>query len=177
MKQIKVLCTGNPNHRGIGQAVNQWFPDADFVSRSNGFDLTTIEGLKKLTAILNNYNVLINNSYCSAGTQIKILELAHTMGFTGNVFNIGSMAEFKNLSHIRPDYSIEKQQLRDRSIELLSDQFKTTHLTVSGFKDRGSSSDHQMDAIEIVKSIQWVLDSNVSIPQLSIVDLVCMPTI
>jgi hypothetical protein len=177
MNQNKVLCTGNPSHRGIGEAVKQWFPDADFVSRSNGYDLTTPAGLQKLKHILSDYDILINNSYCAPGVQLKILELAHEVDFVGNIFTIGSMAEFKNLAHIRPDYSLEKQQLRDRSIELLSEHFKTTHLTVSGFKDRGIHSDDQMDAIEIVKAIQWVMNTPVTIPHLSLVDLKCMPTI
>ena len=171
----KVLCTGNPAHRGIAMSVKEWFPDADFVSRTNGFDLSTIDGLNKLKDILPKYNIIINNAYIAPGTQIKILNLIAETGVVGHVFSIGSASEFKTVRHYLPEYGLEKEQLRDRSIELLRPTLKTTHIIVSGFQDRQPTSDFKMSAGEIVKSIQWVLDSTYAVPCISVIDLATAP--
>jgi hypothetical protein len=171
----KVLCTGNPAHRGIAMSVKEWFPDADFVSRTNGFDLSTIDGLNKLKCILPKYNLIINSSYIMPGIQRKILDLINEVDVVGHVFSIGSVAEFKTVRHYSPEYGLEKEQLRDRSIELMSPTFKTTHITVSGFQDQHTTSDFKMCASEIVKSIQWVLDSTYAVPYISVVDLATAP--
>jgi hypothetical protein len=171
----KVLCTGNPSHRGIAMSVKEWFPDADFVSRTNGFDLTTLDGINKLKYILPKYNLIINNAYIAPGMQCRILDLINEVGVTGYVFSIGSVAEFKTVRHYTPEYGLEKEQLRNRSIELLSPTLKTTHIIVSGFQDQQSTSDFKMSANEIVKSIQWVLDSTYAVPCISVVDLATAP--
>jgi hypothetical protein len=171
----KVLCTGNPAYRGIAMSVKEWFPDADFVSRTNGFDLTTVDGINKLKYILPKYNLIINNAYIEPGIQHKILDLITEVGVIGHVFSIGSVSEFKTVRHYSPEYGLEKEQLRDRSIELLSPTLKTTHITVSGFQDQQSTSDFKMSAREIVKSIQWVLDSTYAVPYISVVDLATAP--
>jgi hypothetical protein len=44
---MKILCTGNPNDMGIAHAVKRVWPNASFVSRTNGYDLSTQEGLDK----------------------------------------------------------------------------------------------------------------------------------
>jgi hypothetical protein len=175
MTKYKVLCTGNPNNRGISSAAKKWFSDIDFISKSKGFDFTSGQGIIKLKNILKNYNVIINSSYICAGVQIKILETANEVDFKGHIFSIGSMAEFDHLSHFRPDYSIEKQELRRRSTELMSKSFRATHVIVSGFQDNGNSSNHKMDAIQIMKTIQWVLDCEMLVPIISIIDPVCIP--
>ena len=171
----KVLCTGNPDHRGIAMSVKERFPSADFVSRSSGFDLTTADGMIKLKSILLDYNLIINSAYIAPGIQLKILDIINEVGVTGHVFSIGSVAEFKNVRHYRPEYGLEKEQLKDRSIELLRPTLKTTHVTVGGFQDQRSTSDFKMSAGEIVKCIQWVLDSNYAVPCISVMDLATAP--
>jgi len=155
--------------------VKEWFPHADFVSRTNGFDLTTLDGIIKLKSILLDYNLIINSAYIAPGMQCKILDLINEVGVTGYVFSIGSVAEFKTVRHYTPEYGLEKEQLRDRSIELLSPTLKTTHVTVSGFQDQKSTSDFKMSAGEIIKCIQFVLDSNYAVPCISVVDLATAP--
>ena len=49
---FKVLCTGNPDHIGIAMEIKKLFPSSTFVSRTNGYDLSTAEGLAKLKSIL-----------------------------------------------------------------------------------------------------------------------------
>jgi hypothetical protein len=171
----KVLCTGNPNIRGISKAVKEAFPTAEFISKSKGFDFATEDGISKLKNILKQYNVVINSSYIDSGIQHRILEAANEVNFKGHLFSIGSMAEFKQFSHYRPNYSIEKQQLRDRSVQLMNIDFKTTHVIVSGFQDSTETSNNKMDAIQIVKAIQWVLDCKMLVPIISVIDPVCLP--
>jgi hypothetical protein len=171
----KVLCTGNPNIRGISKSVKQAFPNAEFISKSKGFDFTTEDGIGKLKDILKNYDVIINSSYVGSWVQHKILEAANEVNFKGHIFSIGSMAEFKQFSHYRPDYSKEKQQLRDRSVQLMNIDFKTTHVIVSGFQDSTETSNNKMDANQIVKAIQWVLDCDMLVPIISVIDPACIP--
>ena len=167
---MKILCTGSPIYHGIARSVNEWFIDVDFVSRTTGFDLTTEDGMSKLKSIISNYDVIINNAYVAPGVQRKILNLTDETKFNGHVFSIGSVVEWEKLRHLSPDYSLEKSELRDRSFELMSPSLKTTHITVSGFHDKRPETSNKMNAIEIVKAIQWVLDCKYAVPCISVVE-------
>ena len=157
MHNYKVLCTGNPNKPGIANAVFKIFPNATFISLSNGYDLLTKD-----------YNVFINISQLSNNTQEKLLKIAHEEGMKGNVFNIGSIAEYKRWEWYDSVYTAEKRQLKETSLELCSQYFKTTHITVGGFQDSSNASLSRMDPMEIAKAIVYVLESNVNIPVIGI---------
>jgi hypothetical protein len=80
------------------------------------------------------------------------------------VFNIGSISEHKKYSWADPDYAIEKQKLRELSLELGDEKFKTTHMIVSGFQAASPGSDKTMDPLHIAKTIQWILNAEFQIP-------------
>lgn len=167
---FKIICTGNPNDRGIAQAIKSLFPNADFLSRTTGYDLslTDKESEERLLQKLGNYNVLINNAQICVGGQERLLKLTHSIWKTGHVFNIGSVAEYKRWENFDPPYTKEKRALRDLSLELGDQFFKTTHMIVGGFKDRSDNSDHKMDPIVIAKTIKWILENEVDIPIIGI---------
>lgn len=168
MHNYKVLCTGNPNKPGIANAIFQMFPDATFISLSTGYDLLTEDGQAKFRNIIKDYNVFVNVSQLSNNTQEKLLKIAHEEGMNGNVFNIGSIAEYTRWEWYDSNYTAEKRQLKETSLELCSQFFKTTHITVGGFRDSSNTDSSRMDPIEIAKAIVYVLDSKVNIPVIGI---------
>lgn len=168
MNNFKVICTGNPNKLGIANAVSKAFPNVDFISLSTGYDLLTDEGLNQFRKIIKNYNVFINVSQLANGAQEKLLKIAHSEGMKGNIFNIGSIAEYKRWEWYNSAYTAEKRQLKETSLDLCSEFFKTTHITVGGFQDSSNSHSNRMDPEEIIKAVVYVLNSKVNIPVIGI---------
>jgi len=165
---FKILCTGNPTNAGIAQAVQEFFPDTTFVSRSHGYDLSTTVGLDKFASIVKNYNVFINNSQISPGTQERLLNIVHSNWTSGHVFNIGSIAEYKKWEWFDPAYTQEKRSLKENSLAMCTENFKTTHIIVGGFQDSSSADPARMNPLEIVKFIKYILESNINIPLIGI---------
>jgi hypothetical protein len=57
-------------------------------------------------------------------------------------------------------------------IKSFSKNFKTTHITAGGLKDKDPQHQDWLDTIEIAKTIKWILDqSSISIPILGIEEL------
>lgn len=164
LSNIRVLCTGNPNYEGIAKQVVTAFPNTKCISRSVGIDLLTQEGLDYFESIIPTYDVFINISRIPNRTQEKLLRIAHTAGMKGHVFNIGSTSEYKRWEWYDADYTDEKRQLRETSLDLCTEFFKTTHIVVGGFRDYENDSNDRMDAAEIVKMIQYILESPINIP-------------
>jgi hypothetical protein len=168
MKSYRILSTGNPNVIGIARAVAQIFPNVDFISLSAGYDLASQDGQEKFRSIIKNYNVFVNISRLPNASQEKLLKIAHEEGMKGHVFNIGSIAEYKRWEWHNHNYTAEKRQLRETSLDLCTEFFKTTHIIVGGFQDYQDSNPNRMDPIEIVKIIKYVLESPVNIPVIGI---------
>lgn len=166
-----MLCTGNPEHYTVARAIKQIFPSSDFACRSTGFDLRMwdTESEEFFRSQIINYNVLINSSFIANGAQQKILEITRDCWDKGHVFNIGSTAEYNGRDSFMPSYSIQKRSLRDLSLSLNSRNFKTTHITAGGLKDKDPQHQNWLDPIEIAKSIKWILDQpSISIPIIGI---------
>lgn len=168
MKTYRVLCTGNPNTPGIPRAIQKIFSDVTYISLSTGYDLVTAEGQEKFKKIIKHYNVFINVAQLSHGSQEKLLRIAHEAEMKGHVFNIGSIAEYKRWEWYDADYTKEKRNLREASLELCTEFFKTTHIIVGGFQDSTSDDPKRMDPDEVAKVIQYILNSNVNIPIIGI---------
>jgi hypothetical protein len=86
----------------------------------------------------------------------------------GHVFNIGSIAEYKRWEWYDADYTAEKRSLRETSLELCTEFFKTTHIVTGGFQDATSDHPDRMDPVEIVNAVKYVLSSKVNIPIIGI---------
>lgn len=165
---FKIICTGNPLHQGIADALTNVYKDITFVSRSNGYDLSTNEGLEKLKSILPNYNVLINNAFVDYGIKRKVLELARQVWSSGKVINIGSYSEIRKYS-LGTFYSTQDAlELRELGFELGDEKFQVTHLMVGPFKSSAKPmSQESMDPIHIANTIKWVLEADFQIPIIS----------
>jgi hypothetical protein len=164
----KIICTGNPNCCGIAQSISAIFPNVYFVSRSTGYDLAVDAGRKKFQEVIKHYNVFINVSQVVPGTQEALLTITRNSWDSGHVFNIGSTAEYTKWEWFDPAYTDEKRKLKELSIDLCSENFKTTHMTVGGFKDTTNSSQDRMDPAEIANVIKWILESNLHIPVIGV---------
>ena len=70
---MKILMTGNPQ-TGIAKEIQALYPDATFVSRINGYDLTSQEGQQRLSKLVLDYDVIINNSALWKFNQTVLLD-------------------------------------------------------------------------------------------------------
>lgn len=159
---MKILCTGNPSF-GIAQSLQKIYPDTTFISRSNGYDLTTEEGVNKFKKLVLEYEVFINHSQLESDHQRQLLNYTKQVWTTGHVINIGSVIEFNQWEWIEPTVAEEKRQLRDLSLSLSSEHFKTTHLIVGGLQ---SCNDDplRIHTDRIAETIQWVLENQNHVP-------------
>ena len=168
MNNYKILCTGNPNKPGIAKSVFECFPNTTFLHLSNGYDLTSLDGQNKFKSIIKNYNVFINVSQLKDNSQEKLLKISHEEGMIGHVFNIGSIAEYKRWEWYNSAYTEEKRRLREASLDLCTQHFKTTHIVAGGFQDSTSTDPFRMDPIKIVQIIEFILDLDINIPIIGI---------
>jgi hypothetical protein len=168
LNNFRILCTGNPNKPGIARQLVEQFSNTDCLSLSTGVDLLTPGGLHYFKSIIINYNVFVNISRIPNRTQEILLRLAHKTGMQGHVFNIGSIAEYKRWEWYDTNYTEEKRSLREASLELCSEQFKTTHIIVGGFQDYEDTHVDRMDPKEIVNMITYILQAPINIPVVGI---------
>jgi hypothetical protein len=168
----KIICTGNPAHEGIAKSLTSIYSDITFVSRSNGYDLNTHEGLEKLKNILPEFNVLINNSHVGYGVKRKVLEIARQVWTSGRVINIGSYSEIRKYS-LGTFYSTQDAtELRELGFELGDEEFHVTHFMVGPFKSTAKPmSTESMDPIHIANTIKWVLEAEFQVPIISAVQI------
>lgn len=159
---MKILCTGNPTG-GIAQSLSKLYPDIKFISRSNGYDLTTEDGIEKFKNLLPRYNVFINHSQLEGNIQRQLLVHASQAWIKGHVINIGSVLEFPKWEFIEPAAAAEKRLLRELSLNLSSEHFKTTHLIVGGLQ---SCNDDplRIHTDRIAETIKWILENENHVP-------------
>lgn len=171
---LKIISTGSVSNGGICSSLEKFFPQTKFISRESGFDLSTIDGLEKFSSIIKDYNVFINHSQISfpnsqekfIGAQEKLLSITREKWVRGHVITIGSILEFDEWEFLDPPVSKEKNKLKKLSLELNSENFKTTYLIVSGF-DRYKILENDEVKIhpdDIVKTIKMILESELDFP-------------
>lgn len=161
---MKILCTGNPSF-GIAQSLQNIYPDITFISRSNGYDLTTDEGIEKFRNLLPEFDVFINHAQLVGDIQRQLLTYSKELWTSGHVINIGSVMEFPKWEWIEPATAEEKRKLRDLSLELSSEHFKTTHLIVGGLQSCNNDP-LRIHTDRIAETIKWVLENENHIPLL-----------
>lgn len=164
---MRILCTGNPT-RGITYQLSTILPDIDFISRSNGYDLTTIEGIDKFKEIISNYNIFINHSQLIPGVQCELLTIAHESWDYGQVINIGSILELEEWAWYDTETHIDKNKLKKLSINLNSERFKSTHLTVGGLAKDNTNDNQRLSSLQVANVIKYIIDSNIHIPLMQI---------
>jgi len=161
---MKIICTGNPKD-GLAKSLQKIYPDITFISRATGYDLTEQVNLERFKNLLPFYDVFINHSQLVNDLQCSLLRAVKEVWSEGHVINIGSVLEFAAWEWIDIESASEKRKLRDLSLELSTEKFKTTHLILGGFqKDNGDASRIHTD--NIANTIKWILEYDCHIPLL-----------
>jgi hypothetical protein len=150
--------------------IKKLFPDATFISRTNGYDLKSTEGLDKLRSILKNYNVFINNAHAAFGVQGAILSMVREEWQSGHIFNIGSAEEYKKWLPVNLETYEECNNLKELGLSLTDEYFKVTHVTVGGFKSSAKPAglEHNMDPRHIATAIKWVMEAEFQVPVIGV---------
>lgn len=169
-KTRRVVCTGNPNKPfTIAESVKKIYPDATFLHRSCGYDLSNLnaETCEVLTKVFKNHNTFINASYIGAGVQSALLNLCNQSTKICDVFNIGSTNEYDGLGN--SIYAKSKIELQNQSLRLNSYRFKTCHLVVGSIKKSPENQNQNcIEPDEICSLIQWVMQQRYHVPIVSI---------
>lgn len=174
---MKVLVTGG--HRGLGKYLADLF-QADVVSRTDGYDITTDE--KKIANLSLEYDVFVNNAFdgpphevwANYG-QVNVLQevylawaLTHKRG---HIINIGSVGE-KNI--VAPFPAFETYRVAKAALSHASRQctaafkhgivpFKTTLITLDRMdtdlsRSRENWTGNGIDLGDVANILQMVLD-------------------
>ena len=166
----KVLCTGNPDRPfTIASAVREQYPDATFIHKTNGYDLSNIDDelSKKLAELFKSHNTFVNASFVAPFVQNKLLTLCNESVKICDVFNIGSTHEYDNLGTLT--YKDSKLDLRNKSLEYNSYRFKTCHVIVGRIKTSAETENAKMiDVKEICSIIDWVTKQRFNVPIISL---------
>lgn len=160
----KIICTGDPNHGGITKSLLKYYPDTAFISRTTGYDLKTVEGYNKFLSTVKDYNVFINHSQIELGFQEQVLRDVAGILTNGHIISIGTILEFDEWKWLDPVTGNEKLAIRNTSIELASENIKTTHLITSGFQRHGVEEDVKIHPDNIVEIIKFIIESPIEIP-------------
>ena len=176
---MKIIITGNKQF-GIAEELYKIYPDAMFVSRTTGFDLTSQLGQVKLAELVLEYDVFINCAALWKFNQTVLLDSIYKICTSANhnihIINIGSTTDrVKNGKAWL--YNAEKKALRDYS----------NTLGISGVWDKGpkvsyisfgtlsnNQSKHPerktMDISLAAEYIKWIIDQpkHININELSI---------
>lgn len=164
MTPRKILCTGNPDRSNtIAQAVKKIWPDASFVSLSQGYDFTS-DNLDNLKDQLQLHNTFINSSYVAPGVQLRLLNLTRDVWKHGHVINIGSTHEFDQDSI----YSQSKRDLRDRGLALHDYRFRTTHMVLGGLRDHDPDHSNWLDLDHVARTLKWIIEQPFDTPLICI---------
>lgn len=154
----KILCTGNPDKLTLAKAIKEEMPETHFIHLSVGYDFKSEEGFDKFRNIISQYNVFINSSRIDHGIQERLLRITREVWEQGHVFNIGSVLENDFFSWFSPEGAESKVRLRQLSLDLCSETFKTTHIVTGGFTDTSPNSQYKMNPKNISKIIKWIMN-------------------
>lgn len=167
----KIIVTGN-REIGLASELNKHI-DADFISRSNGYDLLNDMDFSKFIEKTLEYDVFINNSRLKNFQQTNLLvEVANTWlknKKQGKIINIGSVADriVSSLRYI--DYASRKASLK-KANSILHYRYcfeksgiSSTYIAF-GYLDTPSCQSYKIKNIikmpleDAAKTIVWVLN-------------------
>lgn len=170
MAHRRVLCTGNPDDpTTLASGVRKLYPDATFIHRSTGWDLTDMSdaAVERLKAIFAQHNTFINASYIAPGVQQKLLEICSQSVKFCDVVNIGSTNEYDGLGSA--EYSQSKISLRECSLKLNTFRFKTHHIVLGGInKTQDPTTADWLTIDTICSTIPWILAQPFNVPILAV---------
>lgn len=176
---MKILITGNPNI-GLASSLFKLYPYATFVSRTNGYDLTSSEGQKKFVNLVSEYDIIINSSALFKFNQSVILDQIYKrcleLQIRPYIINIGSTTDrVKNGKAWL--YNAEKKALRDYSNTLGINGVWSTgpKITYISFGTLSNNQDKHpdrkcLDIDNAANFIKWLIDqpSDLCVNEISI---------
>tara|TARA_R110000822_G_scaffold300482_1_gene423872 strand:+ start:203 stop:727 length:525 start_codon:yes stop_codon:yes gene_type:complete len=168
---MKILCSGNPDHKTIANGIKQVYPEADFASRTTGYDLRfwnkgSEHHFRKQIV---NYNVFINASFVCTWGQHQLLEVTHEMwsksNIHGYIVNIGSTSELLGIDSKFGNYTAQKRALQTLSLMYNNkSNIKSSHIVLGGFNNGDPAHANWLPVKTIAETIKYVLEHTANIP-------------
>ena len=165
MSNRKVVCTGNPERPGtLASGFKKLFPDAVFLCRSTGWDLTDLKNNEeKLIDVFKKCNTFLNCSYIGPMVQSELLAICQKTVKFCDVVNIGSTHEYDGYG--TKSYQLSKLDLREHSLKFNTFRLSTCHFMLGGIKnDASPEKEDWLDIDLICQTIvsQWDLPYRVT---------------
>lgn len=170
----KTIISGNKNY-GLGMALSQKVPGADFFSRScGGYDFSKHEARVKFAELSCDYEVYISCSCLAQFRQTLLLEAVYQKwletGKSGYIICLGSSAD-ATVKGTQWLYPIEKKALRDycRNLSLATlgghgskpTGIRITYLSPGYLQTSGADKKHpdvqKIDLDYMAELIQWLI--------------------
>jgi len=164
---MKILISGN-NKEGLARALYKIYPDADFVSRETGYDLTTSTGQDYFSSLAIDYDVIIISSALYKFQQTVLLDEVYKKLIENNknphIITIGSTTDrVKNGKPWR--YNAEKKALRDYSNTLAiggvwDNTPKVSYISFGTLSNNQEKHPNRkcLDIVQAAQYIKWLID-------------------
>lgn len=172
---MKVMITGNKEY-GLAKSLAKVFPQADFVGRPTGYDLSTDS--ERIAEQALNYDLFINCAYVGSFNQVTLLDKVYNLSNKHNhnlhIINVGSTID-RVPNH--SDYAINKKSLREHSTNLSLNSVwhggpKVSLISFGTLSNTQEKKPNRkcMDIDQAALYIKWISDqpSDLSINEISV---------
>lgn len=163
----RILITGN-REKGLSKELANIWPDATFVSRASGYDLSNPDQITRVAETCLFYDVFINNSALWKFNQVLMLDNAYKVAKAANhnlrILCIGSTTDraTKGSDWI---YQQEKKALRSycTSLNMMSTWQGGPQVTLLSFGTLSNMQEKHpdrvcMDIAEAASYVKWIVD-------------------
>lgn len=117
LNEKKIIITGNPN-KGLAKSLFSLYPNACFISRVTGYDLTQLKKQEEFAALAKNYDIIILSAALWKFNQTVLLDEVYKQCCSNNkipyIICIGSTTDRVKNGKVWL-YNSEKKALRDYS--------------------------------------------------------------
>lgn len=169
------MITGNKEY-GLAKSLAKVFPQADFVGRPTGYDLSI--DIDKIAEQSLGYDLFINCAYVDSFNQVTLLDKVYNLCNKHNhklhIISVGSTVDrFPNHSN----YAINKKSLREHSINLSLNSVwrggpKVSLISLGTLSNTQEKKPNRkcIDIDQAALYIKWISDqpSNLSINEISV---------
>ena len=171
---MKIITTGNPNY-GLASSIK----NTSYASRSNGYDLSTDEGMNKFCHIAIHYDVIIINCYTEKMnnySQVRLLHMLYEL-FEANKKPVHFVCIGSISDHINKDqpwlkyisYGAEKLALQrlcetiNHNREEITPNVKCTYLSLGHMHtplvDRYHPEEIKLNTEYVADVIDWIINA------------------
>lgn len=168
----KIIISGNPNY-GLASELNKIYPNAIFLSRKNGYDLTSVDGQTKLCESLLDADIFINSAALWKFNQTILLDTVYKFSLLKNK-NLKIICVGSTTDRVKKGgywlYNAEKKALRDycNSLSINSVWEGGPKVTLISFGSLTNVQHKHLDrtCMEIGKAasyIKWIIDQPLDI--------------